>query len=262
MRIGVLISGSGTNLQADHRRDRARRARRARRRRHLEQGGGVRARACAQARHRRGLHRPRATSTRAAVQRTPSATSCVAHDVDLVVMAGYMRLLGQRGARRVSRCAVVNLHPALLPSFPGANGIQRRVRLRREGHRRHGALRQRGLRRGPDHRPGGRAHRRGRHASSRSRRRSTRSSTGCYPAALQLIAEGRVRVEGRKVRIGVGARSGHPHRHRTRAARRAQRLHPAAGARAGAAVRRRVARRAVEPAGRVVGDRPDRGAAR
>jgi phosphoribosylglycinamide formyltransferase 1 len=44
------------------------------------------------------------------------------HEVGLVVMAGYMRLLGRRVLESFPG-AVMNLHPALLPSFPGANGI-------------------------------------------------------------------------------------------------------------------------------------------
>ncbi|MBS3909795.1 MAG: phosphoribosylglycinamide formyltransferase [Actinobacteria bacterium] len=45
------------------------------------------------------------------------------HDVELVVMAGYMRLLGKEVLDAyVNR--VVNLHPALLPSFAGAHGIK------------------------------------------------------------------------------------------------------------------------------------------
>jgi phosphoribosylglycinamide formyltransferase-1 len=44
------------------------------------------------------------------------------HQVGLVVMAGYMRLLGRKVLEAFPN-AVMNLHPALLPSFPGANGI-------------------------------------------------------------------------------------------------------------------------------------------
>jgi phosphoribosylglycinamide formyltransferase-1 len=44
------------------------------------------------------------------------------HGVDLVVMAGYMRLLGNEVLRAFPGM-VVNLHPALLPSFPGASAI-------------------------------------------------------------------------------------------------------------------------------------------
>lgn len=43
-------------------------------------------------------------------------------EVDLVVMAGYMRLLGHEVLHAYPH-AVLNIHPALLPSFPGASGI-------------------------------------------------------------------------------------------------------------------------------------------
>lgn len=45
------------------------------------------------------------------------------HDVDLVVMAGYMRLLGTEVLEAFPH-AVINLHPALLPSFVGASAIR------------------------------------------------------------------------------------------------------------------------------------------
>jgi len=45
------------------------------------------------------------------------------HGVDLVVMAGYMRLLGKEVLDAYPN-RVLNLHPALLPSFPGAHGIK------------------------------------------------------------------------------------------------------------------------------------------
>lgn len=44
------------------------------------------------------------------------------HGVELVVMAGYMRLLGNEVLRAFPH-AVINLHPALLPAFPGASAI-------------------------------------------------------------------------------------------------------------------------------------------
>jgi phosphoribosylglycinamide formyltransferase-1 len=47
--------------------------------------------------------------------------SCVEHDPDLVVLAGFMKLTGPRFlARFGGRC--VNTHPALSPSFPGMHG--------------------------------------------------------------------------------------------------------------------------------------------
>jgi phosphoribosylglycinamide formyltransferase-1 len=44
-----------------------------------------------------------------------------AHAVDLVVLAGFMRLLGAEFLARY-RGRVVNIHPALLPAFPGVHG--------------------------------------------------------------------------------------------------------------------------------------------
>jgi phosphoribosylglycinamide formyltransferase 1 len=44
------------------------------------------------------------------------------HDVEWVVMAGYMRLLGSEVLDAFPG-HVLNIHPALLPSFPGASGI-------------------------------------------------------------------------------------------------------------------------------------------
>jgi phosphoribosylglycinamide formyltransferase-1 len=45
------------------------------------------------------------------------------HGADFVVMAGYMRLLGGDVLDAYPN-RVMNIHPALLPSFPGAHGIQ------------------------------------------------------------------------------------------------------------------------------------------
>ncbi|MDX3227464.1 phosphoribosylglycinamide formyltransferase [Streptomyces sp. ME19-01-6] len=46
-----------------------------------------------------------------------------AYEPDLVVSAGFMKILGQEFlARFGGRC--VNTHPALLPSFPGAHGVR------------------------------------------------------------------------------------------------------------------------------------------
>ena len=51
------------------------------------------------------------------------ATELKMHDVDYVIMAGYMRMVH---APLLATCPnrVVNLHPALLPSFKGAHAIQ------------------------------------------------------------------------------------------------------------------------------------------
>jgi phosphoribosylglycinamide formyltransferase 1 len=48
---------------------------------------------------------------------------CVAHAPDLIVLAGFMKLVGKPFLDAFGgRC--VNTHPALLPSFPGAHAVR------------------------------------------------------------------------------------------------------------------------------------------
>jgi phosphoribosylglycinamide formyltransferase-1 len=44
------------------------------------------------------------------------------HDVQLVVLAGYMHLLTASFLERFPGC-VINVHPSLLPEFPGAHAV-------------------------------------------------------------------------------------------------------------------------------------------
>ncbi|MET8283740.1 phosphoribosylglycinamide formyltransferase [Streptomyces sp. NPDC005132] len=46
-----------------------------------------------------------------------------AHEPDLVVSAGFMKIVGERFLARFGG-RIVNTHPALLPSFPGAHGVR------------------------------------------------------------------------------------------------------------------------------------------
>jgi phosphoribosylglycinamide formyltransferase 1 len=49
--------------------------------------------------------------------------SCLAYQPDLVILAGFMKLVGPSFLDAYGgRC--VNTHPALLPSFPGMHGVQ------------------------------------------------------------------------------------------------------------------------------------------
>ena len=51
------------------------------------------------------------------------AESCAAYQADLVILAGFMKLVGPRFLGRFGgRC--LNTHPALLPSFPGMHGVR------------------------------------------------------------------------------------------------------------------------------------------
>ncbi len=45
------------------------------------------------------------------------------HDVQLIVLAGYMRFIGKVLLEAYPR-RIINLHPAYLPNFPGAHSIQ------------------------------------------------------------------------------------------------------------------------------------------
>lgn len=51
------------------------------------------------------------------------ADAVAAYEPDLVLSAGFMRLLGDRFLARFPG-RVLNSHPALLPSFPGAHGVR------------------------------------------------------------------------------------------------------------------------------------------
>ncbi len=44
-------------------------------------------------------------------------------DIDMIILSGYMRLIGNTLLEAYPQ-RIVNLHPALLPSFPGAHSIQ------------------------------------------------------------------------------------------------------------------------------------------
>ncbi|MFC0846615.1 phosphoribosylglycinamide formyltransferase [Streptomyces noboritoensis] len=51
------------------------------------------------------------------------AEATAAYDPDLVVSAGFMKIVGKHFLARFGG-KVVNTHPALLPSFPGAHGVR------------------------------------------------------------------------------------------------------------------------------------------
>ena len=151
LRVGVLISGTGTNLQA------------------LIDDGGIEiacvvsngADAAGLARAAAGRH----PESLAAADERETADFLEQHGVGLVVLAGYMRILSPEFVHRFSG-RIMNVHPSLLPAFPGAHAVRDALAARRAGDRRDGA-------------PGGRRARRG-------RQRADRSAGGARPSRMMI----------------------------------------------------------------------------
>jgi phosphoribosylglycinamide formyltransferase-1 len=121
LRVAVLVSGEGSNLQAilDEVHGRA----------GVEVVGVGSNRAAAH-----GLERARSAGVETAVFETSSFADRAARDaalgdwleqrdVELVVLAGFMELLGSPFIRRFSG-RIINVHPSLLPAFPGVRAIE------------------------------------------------------------------------------------------------------------------------------------------
>ena len=121
-RLVVLVSGKGTNLQAliDACADERYGA-------DVAAVGADREAIRALARAQRAgiptfVHRVKDYSSRADWD-TVVANSCAGYQADLVILAGFMKLVGSRFLDRYGgRC--LNTHPALLPSFPGMHGVR------------------------------------------------------------------------------------------------------------------------------------------
>ncbi len=127
------------------------------------------------------------------------ANCLLEHGVDLVVLAGYMKLIGKVLLTSFEH-RIMNIHPALLPSFPGTHGQKDAVDygVRYSGCTVHFV--DEGMDTGPiilqavvpveqDDDEGNLAG------------RILQEEHKIYSQAIQLYAEGRLKVEGRKVRI-------------------------------------------------------------
>ena len=122
-RVAVLISGAGTNLQAL-----------------LDEvhapGGPIEIVGVASSRgDAPGLERARRAGVETAVFEIDGERSerdrtlgdwLDSHGVDLVVLAGFMELLGADFIERFAG-RIVNVHPSLLPAFPGLRAIEQAV---------------------------------------------------------------------------------------------------------------------------------------
>jgi phosphoribosylglycinamide formyltransferase-1 len=120
LRVGVLASGAGTNLQAL-----------------LDGVHGFEARVVAVASDKldagaleraRGAGVPTSVFPRDAFPDRPARDAAIgdwleAQGVELVVLAGYMAILDAAFIARF-RDRIVNVHPSLLPAFPGIAAVQ------------------------------------------------------------------------------------------------------------------------------------------
>lgn len=202
IRLGVLISGSGTNLQAII---------------DAAEAGTLDAEVALVISDRAdafGLERARTHGIETALVERGGFASAADfnaairetlrdHAVEWVVMAGYMRLLG-REVLDAFPDHVLNLHPALLPSFPGADGIGDAldygvkvtgvtVHFANENFDEGPVIAQEALAVFEDD------------TKESLAARIHEIEHRIYPTALQLIAEGRVSIVGRKARIAPGA---------------------------------------------------------
>jgi len=130
------------------------------------------------------------------------------HRVDLVCLAGFMRLLGPVLLRAFHN-RILNIHPSLLPAFPGLHAVRQALTagVRVAGCTVH--VVDEGTDTGPiliqaavpvldsD-------------TEETLAARILVQEHRCYPRAIALWAEGRVQIEGRRVRItGAGPRPDH-----------------------------------------------------
>ncbi len=198
LRIGVLISGSGTNLQAII---------------DAVAGGRLDAEVAVVISNEEdayGLERARKAGVPAVwIDRTDYTTFrayneairdvLLGYEVGVVAMAGYMRLLS-REVLDTFPDRVINIHPSLLPAFPGPSGIREAFEygVKVTGVTVHFA--NENFDEGPIIAQG----------VVEIAEDDTLESLEAkihgvehrlYPAVLQLIAEGRVSILGRKARI-------------------------------------------------------------
>ena len=130
---------------------------------------------------------------------TAMVTELRGHGVELVCLAGFMRLIGPVLLGAYSS-RILNIHPALLPAFPGMHAVRQALAagVRIAGCTVH--VVDEGTDTGPivvqaavpvlDE-----------DTEETLSARILRQEHRCYPRAVQLFAEGRVSIAGRQVRV-------------------------------------------------------------
>ncbi|MBM4129281.1 MAG: phosphoribosylglycinamide formyltransferase, partial [Nitrospira sp.] len=120
-------------------------------------------------------------------------------DVALIILAGFMRIVG-KPLIDAFPCRIMNIHPALLPSFPGLHGQKQAVdygvkisgctvHFVDEGMDTGPIIIQAAVHVAPDD------------TEESLSERILRLEHRIYPEAIRLFAEGRIGIEGRRVRI-------------------------------------------------------------
>ena len=195
-RIGVLISGRGSNLQALIDAGRA-----------GTLGGGQIAVVISNVESAYGLERARAAGIPAlhidhrGKQRTAFDAEVVqalkAHGVELVCLAGFMRLLSAVFVRAFPG-RILNIHPALLPAFPGLDAQRQALEhgVKVTGPTVH--IVDEGLDSGPIVAQEAVAVKDDDSVETLSAR-ILEAEHRIYPLAVRVLLSGRARVEGRKV---------------------------------------------------------------
>jgi phosphoribosylglycinamide formyltransferase-1 len=148
-----------------------------------------------------GLHDYRTANPQASREDFDAALSDVIaqYKPELVVLAGWMLILGSRFLDKFPN-RVINLHPSILPSFPGAHGVEHALDygVRVTGCTIH--IVDTGVDTGPiilqavvpiEH-----------HDTVESlHRKINKEEHKLYPQAIQLFAENRIKLDGRKTII-------------------------------------------------------------
>ncbi len=197
-RLGVLVSGSGTNLQAIIDR--------------IESGDIAAKIACVISNKPDAYALTRAKNHGIPVvihensgfanrQKYDAATVAILRkfDANLVVLAGFMRILTETMINAFPN-AIINIHPALLPSFPGLHAQQQALDygVRYSGCTVHFV--DCGTDTGPIILQSVVPVEQDDTEDSLSAR-IQKEEHNAFPAAIKLIADGRIQVEGRRVKI-------------------------------------------------------------
>ena len=202
LKIGVLVSGRGSNLQAIH---------------GAIQSGSLRATIAVVISNKKeapGLVRAKAEGL-PCVFHDPKAFAGEAnareaydqalveilenHGVDLVVLAGYMRIVTSTLINRY-QWKIINIHPSLLPAFPGLSAQQQALDwgVKMSGCTVHFVTE--GVDEGPIILQAAVPVGEGDTSDSLSER-ILKEEHRIYPEAIQLFAEGRLQIQGRQVKI-------------------------------------------------------------